>query len=188
MPYKMGPYLQLARQMWPSYIYLLKRWPDLCRVFILSIICVCSQRFLFSHPWLCFVGVGEILLGLERVLQILLTLECLVLQQNEWMNEWMNECLTTPQHVKQIGCWVSEKSKCMKLSCNKWKNGTSYLAMHSTHFNYEIASYTWLRKKCCCLEWLLLVTPQMWTTNGIKILLSVLIQNYHTSGKNLTLS
>ena len=30
------------------------------------------------------------------------------------MNEWMNECLTTPQHEKQIGYWVSEKGKCMK--------------------------------------------------------------------------
>ena len=29
-------------------------------------------------------------------------------------NEWMNECLTTPQHEKQIGYWVSEKGKCMK--------------------------------------------------------------------------
>ena len=28
--------------------------------------------------------------------------------------EWMNECLTTPQHKKQIGYWVSEKGKCMK--------------------------------------------------------------------------
>ena len=28
--------------------------------------------------------------------------------------EWMNECLTTPQHEKQIGYWVSEKGKCMK--------------------------------------------------------------------------
>ena len=27
--------------------------------------------------------------------------------------EWMNECLTTPQHEKQIGYWVSEKGKCM---------------------------------------------------------------------------
>ena len=27
------------------------------------------------------------------------------------MNEWMNECLTTPQHEKQIGYWVSEKGK-----------------------------------------------------------------------------
>ena len=26
----------------------------------------------------------------------------------------MNECLTTPQHEKQIGYWVSEKDKCMK--------------------------------------------------------------------------
>ena len=26
----------------------------------------------------------------------------------------MNECLTTPQHEKQIGYWVSEKGKCMK--------------------------------------------------------------------------
>ena len=24
----------------------------------------------------------------------------------------MNECLTTPQHEKQIGYWVSEKGKC----------------------------------------------------------------------------
>ena len=32
----------------------------------------------------------------------------------DWMNEWMNECLTTPQHEKQIGYWVSEKGKCMK--------------------------------------------------------------------------
>ena len=30
------------------------------------------------------------------------------------MNELMNECLTTPQHEKQIGYWVSEKGKCMK--------------------------------------------------------------------------
>ena len=28
--------------------------------------------------------------------------------------EWMNECLTTPQHEKQIGYWVSENGKCMK--------------------------------------------------------------------------
>ena len=27
---------------------------------------------------------------------------------NERMNEWMNECLTTPQHEKQIGYWVSD--------------------------------------------------------------------------------
>ena len=26
----------------------------------------------------------------------------------------MNECLTTPQHEKQIGYWVSEKGKCME--------------------------------------------------------------------------
>ena len=26
----------------------------------------------------------------------------------------MNECLTTSQHEKQIGYWVSEKCKCMK--------------------------------------------------------------------------
>ena len=26
----------------------------------------------------------------------------------------MNVCLTTPQHKKQIGYWVSEKGKCMK--------------------------------------------------------------------------
>ena len=25
----------------------------------------------------------------------------------------MNECLTTPQHEKQIGYWVSEEGKCM---------------------------------------------------------------------------
>ena len=33
----------------------------------------------------------------------------MVLEFLEWMNEWMNECLTTPQHEKQIGYWVSEK-------------------------------------------------------------------------------
>ena len=26
-------------------------------------------------------------------------------------NEWTNECLTTPQHEKQIGYWVSKKEK-----------------------------------------------------------------------------
>ena len=31
----------------------------------------------------------------------------------------MNECLTTPQHEKQIGYWVSEKGKCMKWLYNK---------------------------------------------------------------------
>ena len=31
----------------------------------------------------------------------------------------MNECLTTPQHEKQIGYWVSEKDKCMKWLYNK---------------------------------------------------------------------
>ena len=44
------------------------------------------------------------------------------------MNEWMNECLTTPQHEKQIGYWVSEKGL---------KEGVKemfYLTMHSTHF------------------------------------------------------
>ena len=35
----------------------------------------------------------------------------------------MNECLTTPQHEKQIGYWVSEKGKCMKWLYNyKLKN------------------------------------------------------------------
>ena len=29
----------------------------------------------------------------------------------------MNECLTTHRHEKQIGYWVSEKGKCMKLLC-----------------------------------------------------------------------
>ena len=32
----------------------------------------------------------------------------------------MNECLTTPQHEKQIGYWVSEKGKRMK-----WLNHNS---------------------------------------------------------------
>ena len=27
----------------------------------------------------------------------------------ERRNEWMNECLTTPQHEKRIGYWVSDK-------------------------------------------------------------------------------
>ena len=45
------------------------------------------------------------------------------------MNEWMNECLTTPQHEKQIGYWVSEKGKC-------WRKEMFYLTMHSTHFIY----------------------------------------------------
>ena len=31
----------------------------------------------------------------------------------------MNECLTTPQHEKQIGYWVSEKGKRMKWLYNK---------------------------------------------------------------------
>ena len=31
----------------------------------------------------------------------------------------MNECLTTPQHEKQIGYWVSEKGKCMKWLYNE---------------------------------------------------------------------
>ena len=26
-----------------------------------------------------------------------------------YTQDWMNECLTTPQHKKQIGYWVSEK-------------------------------------------------------------------------------
>ena len=34
-------------------------------------------------------------------------------------NEWMNECLTTPQHEKQIGYWVSEKGKRTKWM-NEW--------------------------------------------------------------------
>ena len=35
----------------------------------------------------------------------------------------MNECLTTPQHEKQIGYWVSGKGKCMKwLYHQKLKN------------------------------------------------------------------
>ena len=29
----------------------------------------------------------------------------------------MNECLTTLQHEKQIGYWVSEQGKCMKWLC-----------------------------------------------------------------------
>ena len=35
------------------------------------------------------------------------------------MNEWMNECLTSPQHEKQIGYWVSEKgSKGRGMCCH----------------------------------------------------------------------
>ena len=35
----------------------------------------------------------------------------------------MNECLTTPQHEKPIGYWVSEKGKCMRRLYNyKLKN------------------------------------------------------------------
>ena len=34
--------------------------------------------------------------------------------------EWINECLTTPQHKKQIGYWVTEQgsTKCMKWLSN----------------------------------------------------------------------
>ena len=38
----------------------------------------------------------------------------LLVRQNLTKIKWMNECLTTPQHEKQIGYWVSEKGKCMK--------------------------------------------------------------------------
>ena len=36
----------------------------------------------------------------------------------------MNECLTTPQHEKQIGYWVSEKGKCINgyIKLKNWKN------------------------------------------------------------------
>ena len=39
----------------------------------------------------------------------------------------MIECLTTPQHKKQIGYWVSER---------KERKEMLYLMMHSTHFMY----------------------------------------------------
>ena len=49
----------------------------------------------------------------------------------------MNECLTTPQHEKQIGYWVSEKGKCMKwlLTVNEDKC--------STTFRYLVTKYPW---------------------------------------------
>ena len=38
-------------------------------------------------------------------------------------NVRMNECLTTPQHKKQIGYWVSEKGKPMNVRCIKYNIG-----------------------------------------------------------------
>ena len=44
-----------------------------------------------------------------------------IIQQNNgyWLLDqnklyWINGCLTTPQHEKQMGYWVSEKGKRMK--------------------------------------------------------------------------
>ena len=65
----------------------------------------------------------------------------------------MNECLTTPQHEKQIGYWVSEQGKCLK----KKERNVFYLTTHSTHFIYGyMVSDIWLRtilivrKETCC--------------------------------------
>ena len=59
----------------------------------------------------------------------------------------MNECLTTPQHEKQIGYWVSEKGKKKNNNNNvktDYKEGHFYLTSHSTYFIYGyMASDMW---------------------------------------------
>ena len=55
-------------------------------------------------------------------------------------DEWMNECLTTPQHEKQIGYWVSEKGKCLKWVLTDSINNDSL----NTFFIYNyLASNSW---------------------------------------------
>ena len=44
----------------------------------------------------------------------------------------MNECLTTPQHEKQIGYWVSEKSKRMEWG---WVEGRKDIKEGNVLFN-----------------------------------------------------
>ena len=46
----------------------------------------------------------------------------------------MNECLTTPQHEKQIGYWVSDKNGKLKPKKEGRKEKMFYLTTHSTHF------------------------------------------------------
>ena len=46
----------------------------------------------------------------------------------------MNECLTTPQHEKQIGYWVSEKGKCMKW----WMNECLMTPQHEKQIGYWV--------------------------------------------------
>ena len=52
----------------------------------------------------------------------------------------MNECLTTPQHEKQIGYWVSEKGKCMKWLYNKKSKNIIKHSVNSCAIN-EISQF-----------------------------------------------
>ena len=45
----------------------------------------------------------------------------------------MNECLTTPQHEKQIGYWVSENGKCMKWLYHCGTLATIFRPLDSTY-------------------------------------------------------
>ena len=58
-------------------------------------------------------------------------------------NEWMNECLTTPQHEKQIGYWVSVKGKCMKWLAARI---LLYAPSHRQDSTYQSWSTGWNRK------------------------------------------
>ena len=48
----------------------------------------------------------------------------------------MNDCLTTPQHEKQIGYWVSEKGKCM--NSESWGRMSGSLKSDSTKNVLEV--------------------------------------------------
>ena len=98
------------------------------------------------------------------------------------LNEWMNECLTTPQHEKQIGYWVSEKGigqsyapgsgntltfwLFFHVSTQIAREGTCchnrhmveeqkdlfYLTTHSTHF-ITISTYHQCLPELCSWKW-----------------------------------
>ena len=63
----------------------------------------------------------------------------------------MNECLTTLQHEKQIGYWVSEKGKYMKWLCVngvKVQGRVNVLASHGNWVKVQVTD-NWVRVQGC---------------------------------------
>jgi len=73
--------------------------PDLSRVFVLATVSVTNDRLLLAHPAVSLVGIGKVLLGLQRVLEVIASLVCLILSTTS-PNSSAN--LTITQHFQPI--------------------------------------------------------------------------------------